>query len=146
MELKALSLNENKTDSLFDAAESQQLLDIYADYYPKFGYQPPWIAYLILHEGRVVGSCSFTQAPVDGRVEIAYWTFEAYEGQGVASFACRELIAIAKMEDPTVIITAKTAPENNASTNILQKNGFVFAGIVQDDEIGDAWFWTLKTR
>jgi hypothetical protein len=41
-----------------------------------------------------------------------------------------------------VIITAKTAPEHNASTKILEKNNFVFTEIVQDEEIGDAWLWT----
>ena len=49
-----------------------------------------------------------------------------------------------KQYDPTLLITAKTAPEHNASTKILEKNGFVFTAIVQDDEIGDAWLWKLK--
>jgi hypothetical protein len=35
-------------------------------------------------------------------------------------------------------ITAKTAPQENASTKILRKNGFTFSKIVQDEEIGDA--------
>lgn len=47
--------------------------------------------------------------------------------------------------DPQLLITAKTAPVHNASTKILQKNGFEFSGKVQDDEIGDAWLWVLKT-
>jgi ribosomal-protein-alanine N-acetyltransferase len=43
--------------------------------------------------------------------------------------------------DPGLIITAKTAPEENASVAILRRNGFEFTGIVQDDGIGDAWEW-----
>jgi RimJ/RimL family protein N-acetyltransferase len=74
-------------------------------------------------------------------VEIAYWTFPAFEGQGIASFVCRELVAISQKADPTLVITAKTRPEHNASTKILQKNGFRHAGVVQDHEIGDAWLW-----
>jgi RimJ/RimL family protein N-acetyltransferase len=45
---------------------------------------------------------------------------------------------------PWLTITAKTAPEHNASTKILENNNFTFTEIVQDDEIGDAWLWTLK--
>ncbi len=131
-------------DPLFSSPECQQLLEIYADYYPKIGYNPPWIAYLILDDGIVVGSCSFTGKPVDGEVEIAYWTFKQYEGKGIASFACNELINRAKKENPDITITAKTAPENNASTTVLKKNGFRFSKIVQDDDIGDAWLWLLK--
>jgi ribosomal-protein-alanine N-acetyltransferase len=91
-----------------------------------------------------VGTCGFTGQPKDGKVEIAYWTFKEFEGQGVASFACNELISMSKITDPTITITAKTAPEHNASTKILQNNGFEFSEIVQDDEIGDAWLWTLN--
>ncbi len=66
------------------------------------------------------------------------------QGQGIASFSCIQLIAIAKTTDPKIIITAKTAPENNASTKILKRNGFEFTGIVQDEGIGDAWEWVYQ--
>ncbi|MGZ3920277.1 MAG: GNAT family N-acetyltransferase [Bacteroidia bacterium] len=66
------------------------------------------------------------------------------KGRGISTFSCRSLIEIARRENPSLIIKAKTAPENNASTKILQRNGFVYSGIVQDHEIGDAWEWVLK--
>ena len=44
---------------------------------------------------------------------------------------------------PSIIISAKTSPEYNNSTKILQKKGFVFEGVVQDEGIGDAWRWIL---
>ncbi|MBK7681859.1 MAG: GNAT family N-acetyltransferase [Bacteroidia bacterium] len=144
MELRILQKNEDKTDHLFDSANCQTLLQIYDDYYPKNGFNLPWVAYLILKQNKVVGSCSFIGQPKHGKVEIAYWTFEEFEGQGIASFACKELIKISHIADPNVIITAKTAPEDNASTKILKNNSFIFTEIVQDDEIGDAWLWTLK--
>lgn len=102
-----------------------------------------WVGYFAFNNNQVVGTGSFTGLPKDGKVEIAYWTFKEFEGQGIASFVCKQLIAIAKTTDPTIIITAKTAPEHNASTKILQNNGFTFTEIVQDGEIGDAWLWTL---
>lgn len=146
MKLRTLSLHEDKQNPLFNSPECQQLIEIYADYYPKTGFELPWVAYLIVHDDIVVGTASFTGRPVDGVVEIAYWTFKAFEGQGIASFACRELISIAQKADPTVLVTAKTAPETNASTSILERNGFVRKGVVQDEEIGDAWFWALPPQ
>jgi [ribosomal protein S5]-alanine N-acetyltransferase len=144
MEFRKLNITEDKNDALFASAECQTLLGIYDEYYPNFGYNLPWVAYLILKENQVAGTCSFLGQPKEGKVEIAYWTFQAFEGQGVASFACKELVSLAQRTDRSVVITAKTAPEHNASTKILQHNGFIFTQIVQDEEIGDAWLWELS--
>ena len=144
MELRILQRNEDKAAHLFESVDCQILLQLYEDYYPKIGFYLPWVAYLVVSQNQVVGSCSFTGQPNDGKVEIAYWTFKEFEGQGIASFACKELIDIAQHADPKVTITAKTAPEHNASTKILVNNKFIFTEIVQDEEIGDAWLWTLR--
>jgi RimJ/RimL family protein N-acetyltransferase len=146
MELRILQQKEDKTDNLFESVDCQTLLQMYEDYYPKTGFNLPWVAYLVVRQNKVVGSCSFTGQPNDGKVEIAYWTFKEFEGQGIASFACKELIKISQNADPKVTITAKTAPEHNASTRILEKNKFIFTKIVQDEEIGEAWLWTLKQK
>lgn len=102
------------------------------------------MGYLIIKNDQVVGSCSFVGKPIDGQVELAYWAFQEFEGHGIASFACGGLIEIAQKEDPNVIVTAKTAPEKNTSSRILEKHGFTFSKVVQDEEIGDAWQWILK--
>lgn len=141
MELRILDLELDKLDPVFEATECQQLFDIYQDYYKSKGFVIPWVAYFIMSHGAVVGTCSFTEKPKNGIVEIAYWTFKEFEGKGVASFACKALLEIAQKTDPKVVISAKTAPEHNASSKILQKNGFTFKQLVQDDEIGDAWLW-----
>jgi len=145
MKLRILHLNEDKSDKLFASSDTQTLLEIYEDYYPKIGFNLPWVSYLIIQQNKVVGSCGFTGQPIDGKVEIAYWTFKEFEGQGIASFACKELISISQNTDSKITITAKTAPENNASTQILKNNNFIFTEIVQDEEIGTSWLWTLKT-
>ena len=98
----------------------------------------------LLRQNQIVGSCSFVGQPQDGKVEVSYWTFKEFEGQGIASLACKELVKIVNQTDPSLTITAKTAPEKNASTKILENNNFVFTEIVQDEEIGDAWLWTHK--
>lgn len=145
MQLKAIELNTDKVKDMYNSDQCQMLLKIYDDYYKEIGYHFPWIGYFVQKENQIVGSCGFKGQPKEGIVEIAYWTFDEYEGQGISTFSCSELIKISQAFDPSVKITATTAPEHNASTNILQKNGFTYDGIVQDHEIGDAWLWSLKT-
>lgn len=126
---------------MYQNENCQALISTYDEYYPNIGYKPPWTGYFIIDNNTVVGSCGFVKPPADGIVEIAYWTFPEYEGRGIATFACGELISMAKETDPAIHLVAKTAPEENASSHILKKHGFVYTKMVQDDEIGDAWLW-----
>lgn len=144
MELKIIELNIDKSNSIYSSDDCQMLLKSYDDYYQLIGFNLPWVGYFVVRKHTVVGSCGFTGEPKEGKVEIAYWTFKEFEGQGIASFSCKELVSISRQTNPTITITAKTAPEYNASTKILQNNGFQFTEIVQDHEIGDAWLWTFK--
>jgi [ribosomal protein S5]-alanine N-acetyltransferase len=146
MELRAIERNTDKSNGLYSSDDCQILLQSYDDYYQTIGFNMPWVGYFVVRENLVVGSCGFTGKPQDGKVEIAYWTFKEFEGHGIASFSCQELVSISRKTDPTMIINAKTAPEHNASTKILKKNGFQYIGIVQDHEIGDAWLWTLPSE
>lgn len=144
MELRPVFIDEDKTKEIYANPYCQDVFQSYPEYYYKTGYNPPWIGYFVFRDGQVVGVGGFVGKPKDGRVEIAYGTCAAFEGQGIASFTCRQLISIARTTDPTAIITAKTAPEMNASATILQKAGFQYTGVVQDEGIGDAWEWILK--
>jgi [ribosomal protein S5]-alanine N-acetyltransferase len=141
MKLSIINPNEDKTNTLYASPDCQQIIDSMNEYYPQIGFNPPWVGYFVIKDHQVVGTGAFVGQPKEGRVEIAYYTFKAFEGQGIASFTCKELVAIAMSADPSLIITAKTQPEHNASTTILQKNGFEYLGVVQDHEIGDAWLW-----
>ncbi|MCB0789756.1 MAG: hypothetical protein KDB75_10660, partial [Flavobacteriales bacterium] len=60
-----------------------------------------------------------------------------------ATWACGAMVRLARAVDRSLTLTAKTEPQENASTRILRKHGFEQAGIVQDHEIGDAWLWEL---
>lgn len=144
MKLIPITQQEDKTKELYASEQCQMLLAMCDDFYEKVGYNIPWVGYFIIKQDKIVGSCSFVGEPKDGKVELAYWTFKEFEGQGIASFACKKLVAIAMQADPSLTITAKTAPERNASTKILENNHFAFKEIVQDDEIGDAWLWVHK--
>ncbi len=144
MELKPIELSIDRSNEIYGSDECQMLLKTYDEYYRKIGFNLPWVGYFVIKENQFVGSCGFTGQPKEGKVEIAYWTFKEFEKQGIASFSCKQLIQISQQTDPTIIVTAKTAPEFNASTKILQNNEFTFTEVVQDEEIGDAWLWTLK--
>ena len=144
MKLVEIEVNNRSSEPEFQTQECLDMFEMYNDFYKKIRYVKPWIGYFILDGAVVKGVCGFTGPPVDGKVEIAYHTFPAYEGQGVATMACSLLINVAASAEETVIITAKTAPEHNVSTRILQKYGFEQTEIVQDHEIGNAWFWEMR--
>ena len=141
MHLKPITLQEDKTNAAYASADCQQLLSMFDDFYPKIGFNMPWVGYFVVRKEQIVGFGGFVGQPKDGKVEISYWTFSEFEQQGIASFACSELVSMAYQTEPGLKITAKTAPEHNASTKILENNNFQYAEIVQDDEIGDAWLW-----
>lgn len=143
MELKIIYPDEDVSKQLYASDDCIRLIESMNTFYSKHGFNPPWAGYFVIDNEKVVGTGGFAGIPEDGKVEIAYWTFKAYEGNGVSSFTCQQLILIARDADPTLTITAKTAPEENISTRILRKNGFTFSEVVQDEDIGDAWLWIL---
>ncbi len=144
MKLKIIHPYDESPDPAFQTEDCKLLQKIYGEYYPKVGFEIPWVGYYMLHEEEVVGSCGFTSPPVDGVVEIAYWTFTPFEGKGMASEACKLLVSLALQTNAALRIVAKTAPMKNASTRILEKNNFAFDTIVTDHEIGDAWLWVYQ--
>lgn len=119
----------------------RMVIDTYDTFYPKVGYHPPWIGYLAVQNGIVVGVGGYKGPPVDSKVEIAYGSVPEYEGQGVSSATCRYLTQLALNHEPSVRVTARTLMNESASTSILRKNGFVYVGVVNDPEDGDVWEW-----
>lgn len=103
----------------------------------------PWGCYLAEIDGRVVGTCAFKSAPTGaGEVELAYMTFPAYEKRGHATAMAGALARIAEAAGATPI--AHTLPEENASNKALGRNGFSFAGEVEDPEDGLVWRWERR--
>lgn len=106
---------------------------------------PPFCAYVARDGGVPVGFGGFKGAPDDaGAVEIGYLTFPAHTGRGVATDVAAGLAAIAR-ENGAQLVIAHTLPAANASTRVLEKNGFVHTGSAMDDDIGEAWRWELAT-
>ncbi len=115
-----------------------------AEHYCTVGYAPPWTGYLLAGDGTYFGGGAFVAPPEHGRVEIAYFTLPAHEGQGFATTTAALLVDLARRTDPTLVLWAKTLPQDNASTAILRRLGFRQAGSTTDHEIGEAWLWILS--
>ena len=103
--------------------------------------QPPWVGYLASLDENWVGTCAFKSPPQANRVEIAYFTFPEFENKGFATQMVGLLIGIAEQESHSLIITAQTMPEANASTRILEKHGFRRTGEYDHPEDGLVWQW-----
>jgi RimJ/RimL family protein N-acetyltransferase len=92
----------------------------------------------------VVGCGGFKGNPTsDGSVEIAYFTFPAYERQGFGTATARELVAVARAAGGLRSAVAHTLPRPSASTRILQRIGFEHVGEALDPEDGRVWHWRL---
>jgi RimJ/RimL family protein N-acetyltransferase len=114
-----------------------------------FPYETPpeWFGYLVV-EGEtrlLVGVCSLKGPPVEGAVEIAYFTFPGFEGRGIGTEMARFLVERAVgLQDVTAVI-AHTAAERNASTRILEKIGMQRAGETEEDGL-PVWRWSFGDR
>lgn len=113
------------------------------------GASPPWSGYLAVdwERGVIVGTCGYT-APPDpvGQVEISYFTFPLYEGQGYASAMARGLMDCAARAPDVRRICAHTLPKRNASARILEKLGFALTGEAIDPDAGSVWRWDCDAR
>lgn len=123
---------------------TREAIAMTVDLYRRVGYVPPWICYFEMLDDVCVGQCAFKSPPVDNTVEIAYWTYPAFEGRGIATQAARELVAIARATDSNLHVIAQTLPELNASVALLKKNGFVLEGCVDHPEDGTVWQWRYR--
>jgi RimJ/RimL family protein N-acetyltransferase len=107
---------------------------------------PPWTGFLAVDRSQslVIGMCGFKAPPdSEGLVEIAYGTFPKFEGRGVATSMATLLVERARQETSVRRVIAHTLPETNASTRVLEKNGFAHTGPVIDPEDGLVWRWEL---
>jgi [ribosomal protein S5]-alanine N-acetyltransferase len=119
-------------------------LPMSVSFYQRVGYMPPWIGYFVEEGNQLVGAAGFKGPPKDGKVEIAYGTFEPFQSKGYGTKICRMLVDLSLKTDPSVIITARTFEIENHSARILQKNNFKFIGYVEDPEDGLVPEWEFQ--
>jgi RimJ/RimL family protein N-acetyltransferase len=122
----------------------REILPMSVDYYKKIGYAAPWVGYFAQQNGELVGSAGFKGAPVNGKIEIAYGTFEAFQNRGIGTKICKQLVEISLQTDPSVKITARTLENDGYSAKILIKNHFTSVGTVIDPEDGEVWEWVYE--
>ncbi|MFK7925079.1 MAG: GNAT family N-acetyltransferase [Bacteroidia bacterium] len=136
IQLLPLSNDPAQNAAFASDPDCQQILEVFGSYYEQIGYDPPWIGYFAALGERLVGTGGFKGVPRSGKVEIAYHTFADHEGQGIGTQICDALVRLSRKADPSIQISARTLPEENASTSILKKNHFRFAGEIWDEEDG----------
>lgn len=131
---------EKEIKNLHPIGES--ILTATVELYKTACYELPWVGYLVLDDlGECIGTCAFKSPPLNNTVEIAYFTFPEYEGKGHASRMANNLVHIALKAKPDIKVIAQTLPEENASTSILKKAGFVFDKVDDHPEDGIIWEW-----
>lgn len=125
--------------------EAKDACDASAELYGQVGFVPPWTGYLAFMGDICVGTCAFKAPPKGNRVEIAYYTFPAYEGRGHATSMAIALMQIAFEVQPGIRLIAHTPAEESASTAVLSKLGFHLTGRGHDTDEGEVWEWMLQT-
>ena len=123
-----------------------ETLNMCIEFYKKVGFDPPWICYYAEENGELIGNAAFKGKPINNTVEIAYGTMEHHRQKGVGTRICKQLIELSLATDPSVRITARTLPEKNYSTRILEKNSFILLGFVTDPEDGEVWEWEYQNK
>ena len=146
--MKLLAIENDETlNKDFTNPECIEILSVFRDLYIKVGFEKPWIGYFASSDNNeIIGVAGFKGKPKNGKVEISYGTFNNYQQQGIGTELCHQLVLLSLQKDKKVKITARTLPENNASTRILKKNGFEFSGPVWDEDDGNVWEWEYKHK
>jgi RimJ/RimL family protein N-acetyltransferase len=105
----------------------------------------PWrYGFFVLERGSgtAIGTAGFKGPPDSaGVVEIAYGIVPGFEGRGYATEAAGALVEFAFDCAAVRLVRAHTLPERNASTRVLEKNGFRLVGPVVDPEDGPVFRW-----
>lgn len=107
-----------------------------------------WGGYFVIdtETREVVGSCAFKGEPTEeGIVEIAYFTYPDFQGQGYATSMAYKLIDLAAGSTSVRQVIAHTLPQANASTRVLEKVAMSFVGEVVDPDDGRVWRWQKQT-
>lgn len=103
---------------------------------------------LIIDHGHLAGIAGFKRPPTSESVEIAYAVAPVSRSRALATWAVAELITRVRRAQ-TRHVVARTLPTKNASTRVLQCNGYNRTGLVPDPdrELPDGvWHWTRPTK
>ena len=124
----------------------REVAKAYGEFYDRVPSSPPWIGYFAEDETTrtIVGSCGYKGNCRDGVVEIAYFSFPAFERRGFATQMARLLNDLAWQHRDVRIIRAHTLQAENASVRIMRRLEFTWLGTVEDPDDGPVWRWELS--
>lgn len=102
---------------------------------------PEWGPHLVFDDdGALVGNAGWKGAPVDGTAELGYAVAPDRRGKGIATTTVRLLIARGHTAGVR-LVRAHTLAAESASTSVLRRCGFAWAGEFVDPEDGPVWRW-----
>ena len=141
--MKLVVIGENIEDNsrFVEDSNCQETLARTISYFEGLGYALPWVGYYALIGDEVIGTCAFKGGPINGKVEIAYVTFDQYRGKGYGTEMCRDLVRIGQDHNAAIQISARTLREKGHSTRILEKNGFSIKDEIIDLDGAPVWEW-----
>ncbi|WP_375395538.1 GNAT family N-acetyltransferase [uncultured Sphingomonas sp.] len=99
------------------------------------------LAWMIAEGDEVVGMISATKPAGRHRFEVGYGVAASREGRGHTTAAVGHVLDIARAQG-LAGLTAETAPDNPGSRRVLEKNGFVRAGMRFDPDDGAIHKWS----
>lgn len=108
-----------------------------------------WWTYLPIHtkDQVLIGICGYKGKPTaGGMVEIGYEITKLYRNKGLATEVVNALVKNAFQNHLVNCIQAHTLGENNASTKVLLKCGFLKTLDIEDDKRRRLWRWELKKQ
>jgi [ribosomal protein S5]-alanine N-acetyltransferase len=110
--------------------------------------QPPeWMMYftILTETNELIGTCGYKGPPnADGMVEIGYEVAAAYRNRGFATELAGGLTQHALANPAVQYVQAHTLAEENASGQVLQRNGFTKIGESNDPDEGLVWQWIIR--
>jgi len=87
------------------------------------------LPFVIVLDGRPVGSCTARLDATDGTAEIGYWVGAEVEGTGVARASVGALVDLVLAREETFRVQARTAVGNERSRALLERLGFELEGV-----------------
>jgi len=159
--MKKIKLKDNVFMDRFElshAKELFELIDTNRDYlktfmhWPRFTLSPEdtlsfiksshkseeegsWV-FGIFVDDKIAGVCSFNSTnKTNLKTEIGYWIAENYQGQGLVTLACKELIRIGMEEFKLNRIGILCSTLNIPSQNIPKRLGFSLEGTLRNNEV-----------
>ena len=116
----------------YESAMQEFVLPMLAKYPEQYQWFTHW---LIVHDqlNRTIGGIGVGGLPnPDGETILGYFMDRRFEGQGLTTEAVQALCRWLFQHETLQALIADTPADHVASQKILQKNGFVFVGAVEE--------------